>query len=129
IQQHSHNLHRFIAIQAANNNREALVDLDNRVDTLTRELLGSLTALFQWEPLSLQGVLEDATTNLLETSLLSLFEDKERQIESQMQGIFEMLDKAFDYTDQEEAQRIELRYRNDLRSVNKNLEELLEQLS
>lgn len=129
IQQHSHNLHRFIAIQAANNNREALADLDNRVDTLTRELLGSLTALFQWEPLSLQGVLEDATTNLLETSLLSLFEDKERQIESQMQGIFEMLDKAFDYTDQEEAQRIELRYRNDLRSVNKNLEELLEQLS
>lgn len=129
IQQHSRNLHRFIEIQECKNKDEPLRNLDSRINTLTSEILSSVHHLFQWEPVTFQGILEDATTNLLETSLLSLFEDKERQIESQMQGIFEVLERTYEYTSPESQVTQEYRHREELRNIDNQLNELLEQLS
>lgn len=129
MQQHSHNLHRFIEIQACNNSEEALRNLDNHINTVTREILSSIRYLFQWEPATFQRVLEDATTNLLEISLLSLFEDKERQIESQMQGIFEILERTYDYTPSESRATQEYQLRAQLRNVDMQLNASLNQLS
>lgn len=129
IQQHSHNLLRFIDIQACNNNMPALRNLDNRINTLTVEILDAVRNLFQWEPFSLQTVLENATTNMIETSLLSIFDDKEMQIESQMQAIFSVLENSYQYVSNDQKLQLELRYRQQSLELDNTLNGLLEQLT
>lgn len=129
IQQHSHNLLRFIDIQACNNNVRALRNLDNRINALTLEILEAVRNLFQWEPFSLQTILENATTNMIETSLLSIFDDKERQIESQMQAIFSVLENSYEYIPHDQRLQLELRYREESQQLDNTLNGLLEQLT
>ncbi len=129
IQQHSAKLLRFIDTEACNGDDRRLADLDNKVSAFVQEVITAVSDLFKKEPFSIRQVLEDASTHAMETALLSLFEDKDRQIETQLQTIFEVLDKSYEYIPNEERAEKERRFLEECAEVDTNLRNLQEQLS
>ncbi len=130
IAHHSTTLHRFIEIEACNQNPSELGSLDNRIIGVTQELIEAFKKYTEIDVFSRQEVLEDATTNLLETALVSLLsDDKERQIEEQMRGLIEIFERAYTYTPPGERERLEAQYRADCAQADHDINSLLEQLS
>ncbi|MFC2049503.1 hypothetical protein ACFLR2_02370, partial [Chlamydiota bacterium] len=129
IQQHSAKLLRFIDIEACNGDEIKLKDLDNRVSALVAEAIAAIGNVFQWEPFSLRKVLEDASTHAMETALLALFEDKERQIEEQLHTIFDVLDKSYAFVPEDQRAESERVFKAECAEVDQNLSTLQEQLS
>ena len=129
IQLHSQTLLRFIAIESCNGDERRLRNLDNSVTTLVSDALRAIADLVIWEPPSLDKILEDASTDVLETALVALFEDKEGQVEKHLQTIFGVLDKSFTYVPEEKRREKEFRYRKECTVVDRNLTTLQEKLT
>ena len=88
IQQHSSKLLDFIDIEACNEDDGKLSALNNNVSSIAKQCFDVISDVFQWEPFSMRRVLEDASTSAIETALLGLFEDKEKQIETAVANNF-----------------------------------------
>lgn len=129
IQQHSSKLLRFIDIESCNGDEAKLADLDNRVSALTSEIMTAISNVYKGDPFSLRKVLEDASNHAMETALLALFEDKEKQIEENLQTIFDVLDKSYTYVPEEERAERERQFLAECAQVDQNLSTLQEQLS
>ncbi|MCH9627195.1 MAG: hypothetical protein S4CHLAM2_08300 [Chlamydiales bacterium] len=129
IAHHSTTLHRFIEIEACNQDPSKLSTIDNQIVGLTQELMEAIKKYTEIEVFSRQQVLEDATTNMLETALISLFEGKERQVEEQMRGVIEIFERAYAFTPPGKRERLEAQYRADCSQADHDINSLLEQLS
>ncbi len=129
IQQHSSKLLRFIDIESCNGDERKLADLDNRVSALVSEIMSTASNVYKGEPFSIGKVLEDASTHAMETALLALFEDKEKQIEENLQTIFDVLDKSYTYVPENERADSERQFLEECAQVDQNLSSLQDQLS
>ncbi len=128
LHQHSQKLMRFIDNELCNGDERKLRHLDNKVTSFVAEAMQALSAFGNWEPLSLEKVLEDACTDLLETSLISLFDNKETQIETQLQTVFEVLDKTYSYVPENKEAEIKRQFEEECARVDENLTTLQNRL-
>lgn len=129
VRQLSENMLRFIAIESCNGDRRKLADLDNAVSIVVQDLIRTFSHLLKAEPVSMQTTLEDAATDMFEMTLVSIFDEKDSQIEHQLQRIFSLMDNAYVYASPEERVRQENHYRIKCEELDKNLKILIEQLS
>ena len=129
IQQHSSKLLRFIDIESCNGDERKLADIDNRVSALISEIMSAVSNVYKGEPFSIVKVLEDASTHAMETALITLFEDKEKQIEENLQTIFDVLDKSYTYIPENERADRERQFLQECAQVDQNLSSLQDQLS
>ena len=129
IQQHSAKLLRFIDIESCNGDERKLADIDNRVSALISEIMSAISNVYKGEPFSLTKVLEDASTHAMETALIALFEDKETQIEENLQTIFDVLDKSYTHIPDSERADRERQFLQECAQADQNLSSLQDQLS
>ncbi|NGX61590.1 MAG: hypothetical protein K940chlam9_01077 [Chlamydiae bacterium] len=125
----SHYQLRFIDIERCKDHPEELANLDNPISIFAQNCFRSFWDMMQWDPISVQRILEDATTDLTETSLVALFDDKEAQVESQLSSLFESFEKAYAHlsTREREAQQVE--FEKESQRANEQLSNLLQQLT
>jgi len=128
-QQLSEKLLRFIDIESCNEDDSKLRNLDNRVSNLFSDTIKAVGGLVKHEFFSLEEVLKDASTDILETATVSLFEDKEMQTEKQLHTIFEVFDKSFTYIPPDERAEVEKNFNIECALVDENLNTLQEQLA
>lgn len=129
IKLHSQKLLRFIDIESCNGEDQKLRGLDNRVSQLATDSLMAVANIFKADPPSIENMLQNASTNMIETALVSLFEDKEEQIELQLQTIFEICEKTYTYVPENDRARKELEYHEECALIDEKLNILQEQLA
>lgn len=129
IQLHSFKLWRFIEIESCHGDERLLRDLDNPVLGAATDTLTAVSTLLQWKLFSVEKVLEDATTGLMKTCLMAIFEKNDAQTEVHLQTVLEVFNKSFAYVPEEERREAELKYREECGILDENLVALQERLS
>jgi hypothetical protein len=129
VQQHSNKLFRCIVIESCNGDNKKLAAVDNQVSAFVTETIKAVGQFTKMEFPSISQVLEDASTNLLETTILTLFDDKTIQLEEHLQSIFKVLNTGFKYEPGGNLYEAEKQMLRELEDVDRNISSLQEQLS
>lgn len=126
----SENLLAFINVEACGNRNDELWKLyqDHQNPSLVQTTIQQVAQAFQ-QPESVDKILEAALTHMIETAFVTLLEDTDTRAESQLQNLFQMLNKAFDYNDPAEKRANEAKFRREIAQADRRIDKLLEGLT